>query len=223
MPDVNFDTSVLVDYLRLRLDDILGVDRLGGDVRSPGETRQLLTDGDNRRVVGGKVDGEFGALCDRHQEIYDDLVEWVVENPDEPLVEYDVTTRDVQTSPNDVDFVRLNVQFQWNNDPEEKQASDFRRLNQEVQNIERELRQLLDRVYPQFDDQELAGALDNLSVDLGHDTAVVVDAAKIAKRDGIDLLVSTDSDTADEQEALNGCLDECDRSVELTIARPDEI
>jgi len=223
MPDVNFDTSVLVDYLRLQLDDILGVDRLGGDVRSPGETRQLLTDGNNHRVVGGKVDGEFGALCGRHQDIYDDLVEWVMENPDEPLFEYDVTTRDVQTSPNDVDFVRLNVQFQWNDDPEEKQASDFRRLNQEVQNIERELRQLLDRVYPQFDDEELADALDNLSVDLGHDTAVVVDATKIAKRDGIDLLVSTDSDTADEQEALNGCLDECDRSVELTIARPDEI
>ncbi|MFB6176946.1 MAG: hypothetical protein ABEI99_07370, partial [Halobaculum sp.] len=98
---INFDTSVLTDYLCVELDAAVRADdRLADGV--PDETVDLLEDSDRQRVIGGKVEGEFTRLTERHGEIYADLLQWLRDNPDADIYDYDVTARDVAHSDNDV-------------------------------------------------------------------------------------------------------------------------
>lgn len=222
MGGVNFDTSVLVDYLLIELDDQLEVERLSTGVSDPAATTALLEDEERERVIGGKVDGEFGALTERHHDIYEDLVKWAGRRPETPLVDYDPIERDVHTTENDRDFLRFEILFRWSGDDREKQLSGFRRLKQNVSQIERGVRGLLDETYPRYDDEEsLQRELTGLGLD--HDEEVVVDAVVIAEQDGINQLVSTDDGLTDQQSAINDRVSAAGRDVSLRIDEPDGV
>ena len=221
MPSANLDTSVLVNYLRIQLDEELDVERLEQNVQDSESTRDLLEDDNNHCVIGGKVDDEFEGVCDRHHDIYQDILKWVTDNPDASLVEYDLPSRDVRASDNDVEFFRFEVQFKWGEDEKNEQLSDFRRLKQNVKTVEKDTRDLVDKAHDQYHDRALADELEGL--DLNHDTGVVVDAVEIADRDGICLLVSADSGLTDQEAELNERIEAAGRMIELDVVRPSEV
>lgn len=221
MAAANLDTSVLVDYLLFQMAERLGVDGLRDDIAEPDATASLFEDGTQQLVIGGKVDDEFDALCDRHGAVYEDLLDWVTQNPETALTEYDLSNRSVQTTNNDIGVLRIQIEQQLRGLSTRKQLSQFRRVKQAVQTIEGEIRERLDREYDQFDDPSLEAELSELG--LGHDVAVVVDAVEIADREGIDLLVSVDEGIADNESELNSRIQTVGRAVSLRIERPSGV
>lgn len=221
MAAANLDTSVLVDYLLFQMAERLGVDGLRDDIAEPDATASLFEDGTQQLVIGGKVDDEFDALCDRHDAVYEDLLDWVTQNPETALTEYDLSNRSVQTTNNDIGVLRIQIEQQLRGLSTRKQLSQFRRVKQAVQTIEGEIRERLDREYDQFDDPSLEAELSELG--LGHDVAVVVDAVEIADREGIDLLVSVDEGIADNESELNSRIQTVGRAVSLRIERPSGV
>jgi hypothetical protein len=219
---INFDTSVLMDYVCLKLDAAVRENRLSEGVSD--DTAEILEDDNRQRVIGGKVEGEFIRLSDRHGAIYADLLQWLRENPDSDIYDYDVTARDVAHSENDVTHVRFDVQCGWESDERRKQLSDFRRLSQDIDTVaEHVLHNLLDEVYKQFSNNELKTELTDPSLDLDHDRDVIVDAVEINDRDGIDILVSADSDLADNESDINDRIERVESDdVVLRIRNPDD-
>lgn len=138
MAAVTLDTSVLVDYLLFQMAERLGLDGLRDDITEPDATASLFEDGTQQLVIGGKVDDEFDALCDRHDAVYDDMLDWVTRNPGTALVEYDPSNRSVQTTDNDNGVLRIQIGQQLNGLSTPEQLAQFRRIRQAVQTIERE-------------------------------------------------------------------------------------
>lgn len=221
MAAANLDTSVLVDYLLFRMAEQFGLDGLRDDISEPDATASLFEDGTQQLVIGGKVDDEFDALCDRHGAVYEDLLDWVTQNPETALTEYDPSNRSVQTTNNDTGVLRIQIEQQLDGLSTPEQLAQFRRVNQAVQTIERAIRERLDSEYEQFDDPSLETELSGLNLD--HDVAVVVDAVGIAEREGIDLLVSVDEGIADNESELNSRIQTVGRAVSLRIERPSGV
>jgi hypothetical protein len=219
---INFDTSVLMDYVCLKLDAAVRENRLSEGVSD--DTVEILEDSDRQRVIGGKAECEFTRLSDRHGAIYADLLQWLRENSDSDIYDYDVTARDVAHSDNDVRHVRFDVQCGWGSDERRKQLSDFRRLSQDIDTVgDHVLYNLLDEVYQQFSNDELKTELTDPSLDLDHDRDVIVDAVEINDRDGIDILVSADSDLADNESDINDRIERVESDdVVLRIRNPDD-
>ena len=213
---VTLDTSVLINFIYAKLPGEIEPDK--GGIRLL-ESDQLLC------VIGGKAHGEFTALCDRRYELYEDLVDWLSENPDRDIYEYDPTNREIETSSNDLDHVRFDVQHGWANDPRRKQLADLRRCMQDIAAFEERLpREYLGEVYEQFENDDLAGELDGLGLD--HDVEIIVDAVEIHKRDGIEILSAVDSDITDREqvEAINEAIREVEgENALLVILRPEDV
>lgn len=181
---VNFDTSVLLNYVYTKL---------LGEIEENKGSKELVEDSNIYKVIGGKVEGEFKRCCERRSDIYDDLLNWLEENPDLDIYEYDISQRDIQNSPNDTSHVRYDVQCGWSHEERRKQLSDFRRLSQNIGTLELEIiNELIDDIYDKFVNEALESELNHL--DIGHDAEVIIDAVEIHKRDSIDLLVAIDSD-----------------------------
>lgn len=212
--DANFDTSVLVNYVYTKLP---------GTIEEDNETVRLLEDSDLNRVIGGKAEGEFTSLCDRRENIYDDLLDWLDDHPDMNIFEYDIASRPVSASSNDTDHVRFDIQFGWDDESRRKQLSDFRRLSQGMDTIRRDIvRKFLDNIYPQFSNSGLEDELADL--DLGHDTEIVIDAVEIHREDSIELLVGADGDLTANDTAINDRISSVeDESLELRILEPSNI
>jgi hypothetical protein len=222
----NFDTSVLMRYTCLVLNSAVSADddrlmKIGGGYD---DIATLLENSDRQRVVGDKVEGEFVRACERHRDIYDDLQDWLRENRDASIHDYDITQRDVDYSPNDKKHFRFDVQAGWGDDDLQKQLSDFRRISQGIETVRDEiLYNLLDEVYQQFSNDELKTELTDPSLDLDHDRDVIVDAVEINDRDGIDILVSADSDLADNESDINDRIERVESDdVVLRIRNPDD-
>lgn len=222
----NFDTSVLMRYTCLVLNSAVGADddRLIQSGADHDDIASLLENSSRWRVVGGKVEGEFLRACERHGDIYDDILDWLQANQEASLVEYDVTQRDVDYSDNDKRHFRFDVQVGWEGDDLRKQLSDFRRISQDIETVRDEiLYNLLDNVYQQFSNNKLKRELTDPSLDLDHDRDVIVDAVGINDRDGIDILVSTDGDLADNESGINDRIERVESTgVVLRIKNPDD-
>jgi len=221
MAAVTLDTSVLVDYLLFQMAERLGLDGLRDDITEPDATASLFEDGTQQLVIGGKVDDEFDALCNRHDAVYDDMLDWVTRNPGTALAEYDPSNRSVQTTDNDSGVLRIQIGQQLNGLSTPEQLAQFRRIRQAVQTIEKEIRKRLDREYDQFDHPSLETELSGLGLD--HDVAVVVDAVGIADHDGVDLLVSVDDGLTDNESELNSRIQTAGHTVSLRIERPSGV
>ncbi|MFB6178064.1 MAG: hypothetical protein ABEI99_13180, partial [Halobaculum sp.] len=71
--------------------------------------------------------------------------------------------------------------------------------------------------------EELKRELTDPGLDLDHDRDVIVDAVGINDRDGIDILVSADSDLADNERAINERIERVESAdVVLRIRNPDD-
>lgn len=218
MSAANLDTSVLVDYLFLHLADQFEIDGLRDDVSEPDATKSLFGDGTRHLVVGGKVDGEFSALCDRHRAFYDDVLDWVRDNPDADISEYDPFERDIRMTGNDRSLFGDRTSFDCSGTTPPERLSRLRKIRQAIKTVEEGIDERLDETYSQFDDPTLTSELADL--DLAHDTAVVVDAAVIADDHGIDLLVSVDDGLIKKESALNSQIRAAGHSVSLRVERP---
>lgn len=201
--NLTLDTSVLFNFV---------YSNLPGDIEEDRGCQRIINTEDLYCVVGPKASGEFDACCERRMDIYDDLLDWLAENPEESIYEYDPTQRDIRTSSNDIDHLRLEVQHGWASEPRRKQLSDLRRCKQDLANFQELLPdELLDEVYEQLaDNDDLAAALSGL--DLDHDLEIIVDAVEICREDSINTLVAVDSDITDEGqiEAINEAIQEVD-------------
>lgn len=213
---VNLDTSVLISYVYTRLP---------GDLENDENCVRVLESGRFYCVIGGKVAGEFDALCDRRHDLYDDLLDWLKNNPEKSIYDYDLVARDLHYSSNDLSHVRYEVQREWATEPRRKQLSELRRCSQDLATFqERVPQEVLDHVFEQAENPDLLDALADL--DLGHDRHVIVDAVEINRTDGIDMLVSKDSDlTADgAKEDINETIRNVeDEGLVLAVRRPDKL
>lgn len=213
---VTLDTSVLLNFIYARVP---------GDIEEDQGSIELLESNQSFCVIGGKAHNEFTGLCDRRYDLYEDLVDWLSENPDQDIYEYDPTTRDITTSSNDLSHVRFDVQHDWANDPRRKQLADMRRCMQDLATYQESLpSEYLDEVYDQFENEDVADELAGLGLD--HDIEILVDAVEIHKRDGIERLSAVDSDITDQDqvEAINRAIREVEGDdLCLLILHPEEI
>jgi len=213
---VNLDTSILLNFTYAKLP---------GDIEDDQGSIRLLESEQVFCVVGGKAYSEFTALCERRYALYEDLVDWLSENPDQDIYEYDPTNREITTSSNDLSHIRFDVQHDWANDPRRKQLADMRRCMQDLAAYQESLpREYLDEVFEQFENEDLANILDGL--ELGHDIYIVIDAVEIHKQEGIECLSAVDSDITDQEqrEAINEAIREVESDDAcLAILYPEEI
>lgn len=201
--EYNFDTSVLITYIDTKLP---------GEIRDNDHAASLLEDTSKHRVIGGKAEQELNACCDRREDIYDDLVEWLESNPQSNIFEYDVAARDVHASSNDTSHIRYDIQCGQDGEPRRKQLSDLRRLSQSIETVRRDLiRSVLDHIYPRFSNSDLEAALNDL--DIGHDKHIIIDAVEVNRTDSIELLVAGDSDITDNDEEINSRIERVERSA----------
>ena len=212
--ELTLDTSVLFNFV---------YSKLPGEIEEDRGCQRLIETTSYFCVIGPKANGEFGACCERRLELYDDLLDWLTKKPDASIYEYNPTKRDVRTSSNDIDHIRLEIQHGWGNEPRRKQLSDLRRCKQDLATYQELIPDsLLDDVYEELADND--GLLDALNgLDLNQDIEIVVDAVEIHREDGIDTLIAVDSDiTGDEQiEAINEAIRDIDgECLELTILEP---
>jgi hypothetical protein len=194
--EINLDPSVLLNYV---------YSNLPGDIERDKGCQRPVDSSSYHCVIGSKASGEFDAACERRFELYDDLLDWLEENPETSIYEYDPTKRPVHTSSNDLKHIRYDVLHEWAEEPRRKQLSDIRRCQQDLGVFHEQVPDdLLDRVYANLDGNEpLLDALHGLS--LGHDKEIIVDAVEICRVDSIDHLVAVDSDITDSRqiEAIN--------------------
>lgn len=214
--EINLDTSILLNYVYAKLP---------GDIEDDRGSVQVLDSDRIYCVIGGKADSEFDALCERRYDLYEDLVEWLDGNPTADIYEYDPTSREIPTSSNDLDHIRFDVQHGWANDPRRKQLADIRRCMQDLAAFQDTLpRDRIDKVYKQFENEDLADELIGLGLD--HDVDIIVDAVEIHKQDGIEVLTAVDSDITNEDQS--DAINEAIRDVEgeervLMIMTPDNV
>lgn len=215
--DLNLDTSILFNYV---------YSKIPGDLEEDQGSQRLLDSPSFYCVIGPKAADEFETACDRRFELYDDLLDWLEENPDESIYEYDPTARDVRTSSNDLSHIRYEVQHGWENEPRRNQLSDIRRCRQDIGNFKDVLpKKVIDHVYDQLaNNEDLLESLDGLG--LNHDKEIISDAVEIYRKDGIDVLVAIDPDITESNqiEAINETI----RAVEgdhlvLRILTPSEV
>ena len=211
---VNFDTSVLLNYIYAKLP---------GDIENDRGSEQLIEDPNVYKVIGGKVSSEFNACCERRKDIYNDLLDWLKENPDSDIYEYDIAKRDVQSSPNDSSHVRYDVQCGWGHEERRKQLADFRRLSQNLETIQKEIiESVIDQSYSRFSNDSLKKELDDLDID--HDKDVIVDAVEIHRRDAINILTAVDSDIAYNSEEINDRIQNVENSsLKLRIMNAEDM
>lgn len=215
--EVNLDTSVLLNYIYANLP---------GEIEPDEGSVALIDSSDHYCVIGPSANDEFESLCERRFILYNDLLDWLEENPDESIYEYDPTKRGIRTSSNDIDHIRLDIQHGWGDESRRKQLSDIRRCQQEI-GLFQELipEELIDQIYSDLDTNEaLFEALRGL--DLGKDKHIVIEAVEIHRIDGIGRLVAIDSDITDPEniELINNRIVETESpSLILDITRPDKV
>lgn len=215
--EINLDTSILFNYI---------YSKLPGNIEEDQGSQRLLELSTFYCVIGPAANDEFDAACDRRFYLYDDLLDWLEENPNEDIYEYDPTDRDIRTSSNDLTHIRYDVQHEWATEPRRKQLSDIRRCKQDLGNFQELLpKELLDHLYKELpENDDLLDALRNL--DLKHDKKIIIDAVEIHREDEIDTLVALDSDITDvgQIEAINEAIQavESDDLV-LVMTVPEDI
>lgn len=214
---LNLDTSVLLNYVS---------SKLPGNIEEDQGSQRLIESSSFHCVAGPKATGEFDAACERRFDLYDDLLDWLEENPDEGIYEYDPTKRDVHTSSNDLSHIRYDVQHGWATEPRRKQLSDMRRCVQDIGNFQHQVpKEHLDQVYMNLPENEkLLNELRSLT--LGHDREIIADAVEIHREGDIDTLVALDSDITDDEqiERINEAIRVIENeSMVLIITVPDSV
>lgn len=215
--EVNLDTSVLFNYVYANLP---------GDIEEDKGSLRLIDESSYYCVIGPSAHSEFEAACDRRIDLYDDLLDWLVDHPDGSIYDYDPTVRDVRTSSNDLDHIRYDVQHGWADEPRRKQLADFRRCHQDIGIFQEAVpRDGIDHVYSDLASNEpLFEALAGLG--LQEDKFIVVDAVEIHRLDGIFRLIAIDSDitSPEMRESINDRIrDVEDDDLTLAIHRPQEV
>jgi hypothetical protein len=212
--ELTLDTSVLFNFV---------YSKLQGEIEEDRGSQRLIETPSFYCVIGPKASGEFSSCCDRRLNLYDDLLNWLMDNPDSSIYDYDPTSRDVQTSSNDIDHIRLEIQHGWGDEPRRKQLSDLRRCMQDLGTFQESIPNLLlDNVYKELaDNEELHNALGGIG--MHHDVEIVVDAVEIHREDGINTLVAVDSDITgnDQVEAINEAIQDIEgEDLVLSIQEP---
>ena len=200
---VYLDTSVLFNFV---------YSKLPGEIEKDKGSQRLIETTSIYCVIGQKANAEFDDCCNRRQILYDDLLDWLKENPDVTIYDYDPTQRNVRTSSNDIGHIRFEIQHGWASEPRRKQLSDLRRCKQDLMNFQESVPStLLDEIHKELEgNDDLSEALDGLG--LNHDIEIIVDAVEIHRESDINTLVAIDSDITDAEQIED--INEAIRDVE---------
>lgn len=120
--EIGLDTSGLVNYV---------YSSLPGDLEEDRGCQRLIDETAHYTVIGGKVKGEFEALCERRYDLYEDVVDYLLET-ENPIFEYDPRDRGIHVSPNDRTHFREDIQMSWHAMDRRKQLSTLRRCLQDI-------------------------------------------------------------------------------------------
>jgi hypothetical protein len=206
---LNLDTSILISYVEAKLP---------GELSDDERPVVLLEGSENTCVIGNKAESEFEGLCDRRFDLYTDLLDWLSENPEETIYEYDPVQRDIHTSDNDRSHIRLDVQFELDDRSRREQLAELRRYQQAIATVQqRTISKVLDRIYSNLQRNDtLVDALQDLEI--GHDAEIVADAVAINRTADIETLVAGDSDLTGNEVAINAVIEDIEgKSVVLSI------
>jgi hypothetical protein len=188
---LNLDSSVLINYMN---------SNLPGDLEEDKGSHRLIENNSYYLVVGGKVEGEFEALCERRYDLYDDIVDFL-ESTDQEIFYYDPENRSVHLSDNDETHLRQDLQFNWANKNKAERLEILRRIIQEIEIYKLDMFSVhIDDCYPQQTHNNLLSRLQT-DLDIGHDCEVLVDAVQIARAHSVSTLVAVDSDITDDGHA----------------------
>lgn len=212
---IGLDTSGLVNYVYSQLPGDLEEDR----------GCQRIIDGSYYTAIGGKAHDEFDALFDRRYDLYEDVIEYLLET-DHPIFEYDPRDRDIHVSPNDRSHFREDIQMSWHDMDEREQLSTLRRCLQDIEIYQIQLpNELIDECFPQQSNDQLLTRFRE-ELDIGHDCEILVDSVEMSRKFGISILVAVDSHLTnpDHKETVDEIIEEIlDLSDLLQICEPDDI
>ena len=192
---VNLDTSVLLNYV---------FSNLPGELEREKGSHRIIDEEAIETVIAGKAKGEFVALCDRRQALYEDIVD-VLLKTDKSIFEYDPYDRDVYTSENDKGHLRDKIQMNWHDRPKREQLDILRRCLQELGLYRTQLpHELIDKQFPAQQNDELLERFRS-ELDIGHDCEILVDAVELSREYAVETLVAVDSDLTDEENVACAC------------------
>ena len=181
---LNLDTSVMVNYV---------YSQLPGDLEEDRGCQRPIDDESFYTVIGGKVTGEFEALCNRRYNLYDDVVAYLRDSDNE-IFDYEPRDRDIHVSPNDRSHFRDDIQMSWYDMDKREQLSALRRCLQDIELYQVQLPdELIDRCFPQQSNDQLLRRF-RRDLDIGHDCEILVDAVEISRQHSVSTLVAVDSD-----------------------------
>lgn len=179
---IGLDTSGLVNYVYSQLPGDLEEDR----------GCQRLIDGSHYTVIGGKAQGEFEALCERRYDLYEDVVDYLLET-DNAIFDYDPRVRDIHVSSNDRSHFRKDIQMSWYDMDKREQLSTLRRCLQDIDIYQIRLPdELIDQCFSQQSNDALLARFQE-ELNIGHDSEILVDAVEISRKHSISILVAVDS------------------------------
>jgi len=180
----NLDTSVIVNYV---------YSQLPGDLEEDRGCQRLIDNESFYTVIGGKVNGEFDALCERRYNLYDDVVAYLRDS-DNDIFDYDPRDRDIHVSSNDRSHFRDDIQMSWYDMDKREQLSTLRRCLQDIELYQVQLPEgLINQCFPQQSNDQLLSRFRS-DLDIDHDCEVLVDAVEISRQHSVATLVAVDSD-----------------------------
>ncbi len=184
--DAFLDTCILLDFVQ----------------QDPGQTQstELIETDSIEIVVSDAVIEELENVTERRQDIYDDLIDFLLED-DEEITEYDTNERHVYVGDNDYDHI-LNLQMDLRNIDEKREV--LRRLRRFLRAVEQRTQylkvKLEDQVVMPQAPLPLEWAIQDI-IENAADARVVTDAAGWAAHEGSGTLVTRDSGDIIEYEA----------------------
>lgn len=211
------DTSVLFNYVYVTIP--VRIERDKG-------CKRLIDEDKFYCVIGGKVKQEFENRCDKRLTLYEDVLEFLRDNPGKDIYEYYPSERDINASPSDEDHWEGSIQMKWYDKDRRQQLADLRRIRQDLDRFKVVLIQdLIDDEYPKAQNDPLRDSLDT-ELQINHDCDVIVDTVEICIQDAIDTLVAVDSDITaeDHQKKINEIItDTVGGHACLTIVSAEEV
>ena len=213
---LNLDTSVITNFI---------FSSLPGDLESDRGSHRIINDETYFTVIGGKAKNEFEALCDRRNDLYQDVIEFILETS-EDIFSYEPNDRGVHTSPNDRSHFRWDIQASWHDKTEEEQLSLLRRCTQQLElyqiNVTKEH---IDQCFEKQSNPVLLQCFED-ELDIGDDCEILVDAVEISKEYAIHVLVAIDSDLTEPANiaVIKSIIEEeCNPTPNMDIVEPDNV
>ena len=185
----------------------------------------LLCDDAIEHVISESVADEFETVCERREEIYPDMIAFVLEEAEE-ITAFDPTERDIWIAENDLGHVR-EIQYELADI-----ADDNREVLRLLRRFRRNLEDVIETIKEDLIDTTVApGGPISLSfrvadvVDNEADVKVICDAAQWAADGGPGVFVTLDSsDIIDNEAAINDVLETEQSGVwTLIISDPRQV